>query len=212
MIGSRPGGWSGVVVVSVLICDARRAARDRLYQVMAAVPAVCSIETVHDADELLARFERQPADVVVIGTQRAVPSGVETMRRLSALHPGVAVILFGSADDVASITAAVVGGARAFLRWEVTQPEIFAALADIISHISTFDPRTHPGPGSIDLSERELHVLQGMSHGCSNAAIGAALQLSEDTIKTHARRLYRKLDAADRAQAVAVSMRCGLLT
>lgn len=198
-------------MTSVLLCDERRGARDRLYQMLAAVPAVATIESVNNADELLTQFGRQPADVVAIGTQRAVNSGVETMRRLLALHPHAAVIVFGSADDVGSITAAVVCGARAFLRWDVTQPEVLAALADIISHIPTFDPRTHPPPRSIDLSEPELHVLQGMSHGYSNAAIGAALQLSEDTIKTSARRLFRKLRAADRAQAVAVGMRCGLI-
>jgi len=201
-----------VAVVSVLIYDERRAARDRLYQVLAAAPVVCSIDVANHADELLAEYGRQPADVVVIGTQRALPSGIEAMRRLSVFHPAAAVILFGSADDVDSITAAMVCGARAFLRWDVTQPEIFAALADIISHTPTFDPRDRPRPGSVKLSGRELQVLRGMSLGHSNADIAAALFLSEDTIKSHARRLYRKLDAADRAQAVAVSMRCGLLT
>lgn len=199
-------------MTSVLLCDERRGARDHLCQMMAAVPAVATIDSVNNADELLAQFGRQPADVVVIGTQRAVSSGIETMQRLLVLHPQAAVIVFGSADDGASITAAVVCGARAFLRWDVTAPEIVAALADIVSHITTFDPRTHPCPGSIGLSERELQVLQGMSHGYSNADIGGALRLSEDTIKTHARRLYRKLHAADRAQAVAVGMRSGLLT
>lgn len=199
-------------MVSVLICDARRAARDRLYQVMAVVAAVGSIDAVHDADELLARFGRQPADVVVIGTQRAVPSGVETMRRLSVFQPQAAVILFGSADDVGSITAAVVCGARAFLRWDATQPELLASLADIIGHTPTFDPRPRPCPGSVELSDRELQVLCGMSRGHSNADIAAALTVSQETIKSHARRLYRKLDAADRAQAVAIGMRCGLLT
>ena len=50
-----------------------------------------------------------------------------------------------------------------------------------------------------------------MSHGRSNAQIGAELYLSEDTVKTHARRLFRKLGANDRAQAVAIGLRRGLI-
>ena len=67
--------------------------------------------------------------------------------------------------------------------------------------------RTVPG----DLTKRELEVLSGMSHGRSNAQIGADLFLSEDTVKTHARRLFRKLGASDRAQAVAIGLRRGLI-
>jgi DNA-binding NarL/FixJ family response regulator len=61
------------------------------------------------------------------------------------------------------------------------------------------------------LTKREIEVLIGMSNGRSNAQIGAELFLSEDTVKTHARRLFRKLGAKDRAQAVAIGLRRGLI-
>ncbi|WP_129338817.1 response regulator transcription factor [Cellulomonas endophytica] len=61
------------------------------------------------------------------------------------------------------------------------------------------------------LTKREVEVLVGMSNGQSNSQIGQSLFLSEDTIKTHARRLFRKLGAADRAQAVAIGLRRGLI-
>ena len=59
--------------------------------------------------------------------------------------------------------------------------------------------------------DREVQVLVGMSNGRSNAQIGVDLFLSEDTVKTHARRLFRKLGANDRAQAVAIGLRRGLI-
>jgi DNA-binding NarL/FixJ family response regulator len=62
------------------------------------------------------------------------------------------------------------------------------------------------------LSERELQVLNGMSDGKSNAEIGRDLFLSEDTVKTHARRLFRKLGVRDRAHAVAAGFRMGIVT
>jgi DNA-binding NarL/FixJ family response regulator len=57
-----------------------------------------------------------------------------------------------------------------------------------------------------------MQVLRGMSQGKSNGQMGRELFLSEDTIKTHARRLFRKLSAADRAQAVAQGFRRGLVS
>lgn len=61
------------------------------------------------------------------------------------------------------------------------------------------------------LTKREQQVLEGMSNGLSNAEIGRGLDRTEDTIKSHARRLYQKLGAADRAHAVAIGFRMGLL-
>lgn len=56
------------------------------------------------------------------------------------------------------------------------------------------------------LTIREHEVLRGMAEGLSNREIGTRLFLSEDTIKTHARRLYRKLGARDRAHAVRIGI------
>jgi DNA-binding NarL/FixJ family response regulator len=71
---------------------------------------------------------------------------------------------------------------------------------------------TVPEPPTVSLSMREMQVLTGMSQGKSNAQIGRELFLSEDTIKTHARRLFRKLGAKDRAEAVATGFRRGMMT
>ena len=67
-------------------------------------------------------------------------------------------------------------------------------------------------PRRPSLTERELQVLRGMSEGKSNAEIGRDLYVSEDTVKTHARRLFRKLGARDRAHAVASAFRVGLVS
>jgi DNA-binding NarL/FixJ family response regulator len=64
----------------------------------------------------------------------------------------------------------------------------------------------------VELTERELQVLRGMADGKSNAEIGRELYVSEDTVKTHARRLFRKLGARDRAHAVASAFRAGLVS
>lgn len=60
------------------------------------------------------------------------------------------------------------------------------------------------------LTAHERAVLLGMAQGLTNPEIGRALFLSEDTIKTHGRKLFRKLGARDRANAVALGFRAGL--
>lgn len=61
------------------------------------------------------------------------------------------------------------------------------------------------------LSGRELDVLRGMAEGLSNGQIGHRIEVSEDTVKTHVRRLFRRLGARDRANAVLIGYRLGVL-
>ena len=83
---------------------------------------------------------------------------------------------------------------------------------------ATGAPGSHGGNGAgvgagrrLALTERETQVLRGMADGKSNAEIGRELFVSEDTVKTHARRLFRKLGARDRAHAVAAAFRAGIV-
>ncbi|WP_326551399.1 response regulator transcription factor [Micromonospora sp. NBC_01813] len=90
-----------------------------------------------------------------------------------------------------------------------------ARLADPTRKTDPAGAATSVGPVTplrrVGLTERELQVLRGMSEGKSNGEIGRELFVSEDTVKTHARRLFRKLGARDRAHAVATGFRSGLV-
>lgn len=66
-------------------------------------------------------------------------------------------------------------------------------------------------PSTTTPSKREMQCLQAIARGLTNARIGGELFLSEDTVKTHNRRLFRKLGARDRAHAVALGYQRGLL-
>jgi DNA-binding NarL/FixJ family response regulator len=208
----------GAAVKTVLVCDDRRGARERLTRMASTVTGVQRIDGVEHGHELLARYTRQPVDLVLVGTQRAVPTGVETTRRLVAAHPQANVIVFGAPDDARSITEALTGGARGYLRWDAVRPDLLGTLTHALTTTALQPtPTSSPAPPRArgdsrnQPSERELQVLRGMSEGKSNGQIGRELFLSEDTVKTHARRLFRKLDAKDRAGAVAHGFRRGLI-
>lgn len=198
-------------MTTVIVCDDRRAVREGLSRAMAAVPGITSIDSVSTGDELLARYDRSPAGLVLVGTQRAVATGVEATRRLVGAHPDADVIVFGAPDDSSSIAAAIAGGARGYLRWDATRTELVAALAHTVSSSARADAPGSADPG-VRLTDREMQVLRGMSQGKSNGQIGRELYLSEDTVKTHARRLFRKLGVRDRAQAVAHGFRRGFVS
>ncbi|MCU1649625.1 MAG: hypothetical protein QOI50_3701 [Pseudonocardiales bacterium] len=198
-------------MTTALICDDRRSVREGLTRVMGAVTGMVRIDAVGHGNELLARYSRQPVDIVLVGTQRAVPTGVDAVRRLLAAYPTANVIVFGAPDDAGSITAAIAGGARGYLRWDATRPDLLAALTHTLTSNAVQSAVTRTGPVTA-LTERELQVMLGMSQGKSNGQIARELFLSEDTIKTHARRLFRKLGVKDRAEAVAHGFRQGLVS
>ena len=114
----------------------------------------------------------------------------------------------GAASRTAELTARgpapLSGVAHALEGADLVEPSLRRALA-------AREPSRN-SPAVTALTERELQVLTGMSQGKSNGQIGRELYLSEDTIKTHARRLFRKLGVNDRAQAVAHGFRRGLVS
>ena len=65
-------------------------------------------------------------------------------------------------------------------------------------------------PAGDAFPQRESEVLQLMVRGLSNRAIGQQLFIGEETVKTHSRSIYRKLDVGDRSQAIAVALREGI--
>jgi DNA-binding NarL/FixJ family response regulator len=199
---------------SVLICISSPVVRQRLALCAAGVAGVGAVGTAASGREALARYTAQPADLVLVDAGLTDPDGVETTRLLTARNPAAAVLVVGASENPALVTAAMAAGARGFLRADLSREDLAVALAHALAG-------DLPGPGvkneevarrRIALTERELQVLRGMCEGKSNGEIGRELYLSEDTVKTHARRLFRKLGVNDRAHAVASGFRLGLVS
>ena len=209
-------------MTTVLICDDHRIVREGLRQFVAAVPGVDKVETAASGEEVLARYPHEHPDLVLMDVRMPGLGGLEATRRLVQEHPEAKVIMLTAADDRDQVAAAVTSGARGYLLKDVSHEELCAAVAHALDGMDLVEPSLRRALSSRDpvrscppvpnLTERELQVLTGMSQGKSNGAIGRELYLSEDTVKTHARRLFRKLGVNDRAQAVALGFRRGLVT
>jgi DNA-binding NarL/FixJ family response regulator len=229
---------------TVWVYDERRRVRDDVASRLVALPFVGRVEVVGDPASLMSRLATRQPDVLIVGTQRAVDSGLTAAIQVLRAQPGLPVLVLGAPDDADTVRAAVAFGARGYLRWDATPLEMGLGLSRVglradgripqqagpqLASVGAQGPSWNgaaPLAGSqpttvrstvrelapIALSMREMQVLTGMSQGKSNAQIGRELYLSEDTIKTHARRLFRKLGAKDRAEAVATGFRRGMMS
>jgi DNA-binding NarL/FixJ family response regulator len=201
-------------MTTVLICDDHRQVRDGLRRSVQALPGVERVDIAETGEEVLARWPSERHDLVLMGAQLQGLDGVETTRRLVREHPDANVVMLAGAADRELVTLAMSGGARGFLHRDASREELCAIVANAAvaaEHGAVPMQRDAPSPDAPVLTERELQVLHGMAGGKSNAQIGRELYLSEDTIKTHARRLFRKMGVNDRAQAVANGFRQGLV-
>lgn len=197
---------------TVCVCDDSPLGRETLRRLVATVPGVTRVTVACSGEELLSRYSSERPDLVLMDIRMPGMGGLEATRRLMATAPDAMVVMVTSFEDPEGVARAVSAGARGYLHRDCGRPELGTVVATALADATRSSVRpTVRGEEHPRLTERELQVLGGMSRGRSNAEIGRELYLSEDTVKTHARRLYRKLQAADRAQAVAVGLRAGLV-
>lgn len=202
-------------MTTVCVCDDSPLARESVRRLVATVPGVDRVTTAASGEEVLARYSVERPDLLLVDVRMPGIGGVETARRLLAVHPEARVVMLTMAEDTDGVARAVAHGARGYLRKDASREEVCATMGQVLAGRTRAGgiARTGANAGADvpALSERELQVLTAMARGRSNAEIGRELYLSEDTVKTHARRLFRKLGASDRAHAVAVGFRWGMV-
>ena len=191
-------------------------------------PHAHRVEIVGQATDAAAATDlvrTQGPDVVLLDVRLKGASGLDLCQQLLERFPSVKVVFLTVYDDEQYLFQALRAGASGFLLKRVTGQELVGHLERVIDGEIAIDPalmgrvalsaaRLHSGeywPGAhLGLTHRESEVLEQMVRGLSHRAIAAKLLLGEETVKTHARSLYRKLGAADRAQAIATALREGL--
>jgi len=164
-------------------------------------------------------------DIVLLDVRLRGASGLDLCKDLIRQHPTLKVVFFTVYDDEQYLFQALRVGASGFLLKTTTAPELASHLERVMDGDVTIDPslagrvaitaaHLQSGefwPGArLGLTQRESEVLELMVRGLSNRAIGQRLYIGEETVKTHARGVYRKLEAADRSQAVATALREGI--
>jgi DNA-binding NarL/FixJ family response regulator len=195
----------------VAVCTAEPWVGQTLREALHGLAGVRAVRVVERGEQLEAAWPVLRPDLALIDAGLRDLDGVDTAQRLLAGHPDATVVVLTTRPsdprETAAVVRAVQAGARGYVSLDASPQELGCVLRGVIA--GRRPPRG--ARGAQPLTARELQVLVAMSRGRSNAEIGRELYLSEDTVKTHARRVFRKLGAVDRAHAVALGFRAGLL-
>lgn len=168
--------------------------------------------------------EHEPA-LVLCDARIGRDSGIDLVDSWKRERPGLKVVLLTAYEDEHYLFQALRAGAAGYILKRVDAHELVRLLHRVMEGDVVIDPalagrvamsaaRITAGehwPGADrGLTQRESEVLSLLVDGLSNKAIAARLVISDDTVKTHLRGLYRKLEVSDRGSAVAVALREGL--
>ena len=150
--------------------------------------------------------------------------GLAAIPELRKAAPHTAILVFTMHHHAAYVHEAMRAGARGYVLKSAPKEELDAGdpRAPRGRRISAARDHRHgaPPPGERRARGgrrtprsrvREIQILESVADGKSNKEIASALAIAEDTVKTHLRRLFEKLGAADRAQAVAIALRQNLI-
>jgi DNA-binding NarL/FixJ family response regulator len=186
---------------------------------------VTLVGTATGLDDALGIAQEAKPDVMLCDVRLGRDSGLDLCRRVKDLLPDVRVVFLTVYEDEQYLYQALRVGAAGYVLKQVEAAELVGHLRRIMDGDVVIDPklagrvamsaaRLNAGefwPGAhLGLTQRESEVLALLVASHSNKGIAVKLVVSEDTVKTHIRGLYRKLGVSDRGGAVAVALREGL--
>ncbi len=205
--------------ITVLLIDDHELIRNGLGAVLDLEPDLQVIATAGSVAEGIQRYHEFSPDVVVTDLQMQDGTGLDVVRTLRKENDKVGLIVLTMHSGDEQIFAAMQAGASGFVGKDAPSTEVIKA-----ARHAAVSPKAFVCAGlvgammrrqsaeSTALTEREHDVLLLLAEGLNAAAIGQKLYLSESTTKSHIARIYQKLGAANRAQALVTAMRIGLLS
>ncbi len=211
--------------IRVLIVDDQRVVRDGLVLLIGMLDGIEVVGAARDGAEAVRLAGQLRLDVVLMDLSMPVLDGVAATRMLRERVPGIEVLVLTTYADDASVFPALRAGARGYLTKDADSDQVEAAIHHVNAGRAWLDPviqarlvaaalqseaasapvvdDSREQSGLPDgLTPREAEVLTLIAEGLSNEQICSRLVVSQATVKTHVNRIFAKIGARDRAQAV----------
>ena len=186
---------------------------------VAAALAQKNFEVVAEASSVsqgLAMLNTHKPEITLIDINLGSGSGIDLIKQAKKDGTSSKFVVLTMHDDNQTLELAKAAGAVAFITKSAPTDRLLEVVQSVAAGVDRFlkvgEINTLPERKDFDLTPRELEVLSLLPSGATATAIGAVLFLTEATIKTHLANLYRKLGAANRAQAVSIGIENKLIT
>ena len=207
--------------ISVLLVDDNALFREGIAEILQRDGRFDVVGHAARGDEAVVAAARLQPDLILIDLRMPGMAGTEAIRRMRARDPDVPIGVLTMFETQDHVRASMDAGASGYLAKDATPADLCEAAAALAGGtrnlVAVPEPPSVPTGGArssqnlATLSPRELEVLRALASDAGNEAIARRLGISGKTLRNHIRSTYRKLGIYDRAQAVIVAVREGLV-
>ena len=201
--------------IRILVADDHAIVRMGLVTLLGRVSDFEVVGEAGNGETAVSMAQKLTPDVVVLDLVMPKMDGVEATTALHEKLPGSKVLIltsFGTSEDLSRAFAA--GAAGAVLKSDANA-ELVAAIRRVAAGKRAVSPEIENmlanDPPVQELSPRQRDILESITRGLTNAQIALQLDISPESVKTHIARLFEKLGAASRSEAVTIALRRHLL-
>lgn len=214
--------------ITVLLVDDHPLFREGLKAIISRAPYIQVVGEAGTGQESVELARSLKPDVALMDVRLPDMDGLEATRRVRAVSPTTRVIILTGFDDPEYLKQALVAGAAGYRLKSVLPESLLRDIQTVVDGGSIIDAALWPAliqsltasapPLSPQEQERiasltstEREVLRRMAQGQSNAEIARELHYSEGSVKNMVGRIFAKLQVGDRAQAVYLATRAGII-
>jgi DNA-binding NarL/FixJ family response regulator len=172
--------------------------------------------------DALPLIEEMNPDIILMDVNMPVMDGVQALEAVRKTRKDQKVIMLTVSQNDDDLVRAISAGANGYIIKNAEPEELHKTIIEVMKGNSMLSPEitekvfaslrsARQSRGQTILSDREVEVLNFMGKGLSTRQIAGSLFISENTVKTHIRHILEKLDANNRAQAVAKAHELGII-
>jgi len=202
--------------VRVVIADDHRLIVEGIRRALADADDFEVVGEASSGSQVLPLVRRSSPDMVLLDLRMPGLDGLTALEQIKRDYPDVKVVILSATTDPAVIQTALSRGASAYVIKSVNPPDLPSTLrqameGNVFHAIGLPQQGQTSVAGELGLTVREIEILKALARGLSNQAIGKELFVAEQTVKFHLTNIYRKLNAANRTEAVRLAYQHGII-